>query len=78
MNTTTSALTGGAFVILGHWSRGKDLNAGIIIDVLFLAVMLALLNQINPSLAQKFGVLYLIVAVVGNAQYVLPKIAGKK
>lgn len=73
MNTTTSTLLGGSFVVLGQWVQGKGLGGKVIVNTLFVALALSIMGQVNDSLARKFGVLFLIVAVLGNARPVLSK-----
>lgn len=73
MNTSTSVLLGGSFVVLGQWVQGKSLGGKVIVFTFFLALMLAVLSQVNGPLAQKFGLLFLVSALFGNAMPVLTK-----
>lgn len=74
MNTSTSVLLGGSFVVLGQWVQGKGLGGKIIVSTLFVALMLSVMGQVNDPLARKFGMLFLVVALLGNAVPVLQKV----
>lgn len=74
MNTSTSVLLGGTLVVFGQWAQGKGLGGKVIVSTLFLATMLTLMAQANEPLARKFGLLFLIVAVLGNAVPVMKKV----
>lgn len=73
MDTTTSTLLGGTFVVLGQWVQGKSLGGKVIVYTLFVALMLSIIAQANEPLARKFGLLFLVMALLGNAGPVMAK-----
>jgi hypothetical protein len=74
MSTSTSVLLGGSFVVLGQWVQGKSLGGKVVVATLFVAVLLSLMSQVNDPLARKFGLLFLVTALFGNALPVLEKV----
>lgn len=65
MSTTTNAVVGtAAIVTVGKWvSDDEEMDAGVVVGGVILALSLALIEQANPQLAKRFAVLILVVAM---------------
>ena len=64
MNTTTSVVATGLVVSAGRWSQGKGVDIKTFIGVGVLAIFLAIIGEGNAKLAQQFGALILVAAVL--------------
>jgi len=66
MNTTSLLLLSGAVIVSGHWARGESISPKIVIAIVFLALMVGILGEIDQDIANAFTVLILIAVVLGN------------
>jgi hypothetical protein len=64
MNTTASVVLTGVVVTAGRWSKGQGITTKVVVGAGFLTVALAAMSQVNAGLAQQFGLLVLIGAVL--------------
>ena len=69
IGTTETALLTGTVVIVGRWAEDEDLSMRVIVGSVFLAVGLTVVGMINDKLAQGFGILILVTALL---RYALP------
>lgn len=63
MNTTSAAVLCGLIVTLGRWARGKTLDVKLVVSILFIAIVLAILSEVDSKLARQFGLLIVVAAV---------------
>jgi hypothetical protein len=64
MNTTTTVVGTGIVVAAGRWSQGKGVEMRTFVGVGVLAIFLAIMGEGNAKLAQQFGALVLVAAVL--------------
>lgn len=64
MNTTTTVVLTGGVVALGTWLKGDQLGIRNFVGIGVLTVGLAAIGEVNPKLAEQFGVLILVTAVL--------------
>lgn len=60
MNPIATAVTAGALVALGKWSRGQTLNVDNVIGVVGIAISLAVIEQLDERIGNAFAVLILV------------------
>lgn len=63
MNTTSSAVLTGVIVGVGRWAKNQDINMKVVISITFMAIILAVLGEVNEKFSQQMGVLVLVAAV---------------
>lgn len=51
-------LIAATIVLLGRWSQGKKVTAGIVVGGLFSALLISLMADAAPKLAQGFALLF--------------------
>lgn len=73
MNTTNSVVGAGIVVTAGRWSEGKGIDLRVVIGVTVLALGLSFVSGANEKLAQSFGTLILVAALM---RYTIPIAAG--
>lgn len=73
MSVTSEVVLTGTTVILGRWAKGEEMTGRPIIGLVFFAVGLAVMSEIDNDFASKMGALVLVVAAI---MYV-PDIAKK-
>lgn len=61
--TTSSVVATAAIVTVGKWSQDETLDVKVVGGGAFLALGLALLDRANPTLASRFALLILVVAM---------------
>jgi hypothetical protein len=74
MNTTTSILLTGVIVATGRWAMNQDINARIVIALIILALILSLMGQSQPGLANQFGLIVLLSATFGYGPAIFKKL----
>lgn len=60
LDPVTVAVISGALVVGGKWARGQSPNIDNAVGVAGIAIGLAVLDQMNASLANAFGLLILV------------------
>ena len=64
MDTTTSVVATGVVVSVGRWADEKEIAPKMFIGLGILAVFLAVFQAGNEKLAQQFGTLILVSAIL--------------
>lgn len=79
MSTTTISILTGLIVVAGTWAKGKPLNSVTeIVGLAFMIFFLAVLSNIDESIAMKFALLTLIAASFVYVPTILKKIGLTK
>lgn len=73
MNPVPAAVTIGLLTVLGRWARGKTLTIDTVVGVVVLAVLLAMLDQVNNKLARAFGALAVVAVAIVHLPAILDK-----
>lgn len=73
MNTTTTVVATGIVVAGGQWAKNKQVDIKTFVGIGVLAILLALLGEGNAKLAEQFGVLILVGAIL---MYAIPIAKG--
>lgn len=73
MEPVNAAVLTGTVVTAGTWAAGKPLTIRTVVGATVVAVGLAAMNDSAPQLANRFGVLILVVALFMYAPAVLWK-----
>lgn len=76
-STTTWVLLSGVVAVTGRWSQGKTLDPTMVIAVFFLALMLAIFEEVSEELAQAFALLILISFTFAYAPDILKRLKLK-
>jgi hypothetical protein len=63
MDTTTSVAATTVVVIAGRWAQDKPITVNVAVGAGVLAISLAILDNVNAPLAQKFSLAVLITAL---------------
>lgn len=61
-NPVNSAVLTGTIVAAGTWSRGETVSMRLVIGTGVFAISLAVVNEMSPDLAGKYGLLVLVIA----------------
>jgi hypothetical protein len=77
-DNTTWIVLAGAIVIIGKWSQGKGMDAPAVIALAFLALMVAIMGNIDATLARYLTILILIVAVITYGPKIISKLGLSK
>lgn len=64
MNTTSSVVLTGLVVTAGQWSENKQVPIKTFVGVGVFAIFLAAIGEANALLAQQFGTLVLVTALL--------------
>lgn len=78
MNTTTSVVATGVVVTVGQWSQEKRLTMKVFVGIAALAIFLSIMESGNEKLAQQFGMLILVSAVLIYGVPIGKKLGGLK
>lgn len=75
MKASSIVLLAAVVTLLGKWSKGQSVNAGIIVGGLFSALIISVMDSSQPKLARGFAYLFLAGAtleylgsILGNTQ----------
>lgn len=71
MNTVVASAFVGAITYLGAVARHKKLSIDVIVGIMALALALALIEQANRELAQKFAVLVVVATLLAHWQVIV-------
>lgn len=75
MNFQVSLMMTGAVVIAGRWVEGDGLDASVAVGAVIVILMLFAVDSASPHLANAFGGLILVGALLRYTQSI---VAGKK
>lgn len=75
MNALVGALLVGVLTYLGRTARGKPMSIDIVVGIAALALMLALLEQVNQKLARDFVILAVLATALAHWE-VIAKASG--
>lgn len=64
MNPISTALVAGALIVAGKWSKGDSPNVNNAVGIGGIAIILALLEQMNKKMASAFGIL-IVLTIAG-------------
>ena len=64
MNTATSVVLTGVVTTAGQWSQSKQVTIKTFVGMGVLALSLAALSEVNAGLAEQFGLLVLVAALL--------------
>lgn len=78
MNTTTSVVATGVTVTVGQWASEKRLSIKVFVGIAAMAIFLSIMESGNEKLAQQFGVLILVSAVLIYGVPIGKKLGGLK
>jgi hypothetical protein len=62
MKPQNYVLLAATIVLLGRWSQGKKVTAGIVVGGLFSALLISIMSSAAPKLAKGFALLFLVGA----------------
>lgn len=62
MKASSIVLLAAVITLLGKWSKGQKVSAGIIVGGLFSALIISMMDSAQPKLAKGFAYLFLAVA----------------
>lgn len=78
MNPAIAAVVVGVITYLGRVARNKPMSINIVVGIAGLAVMLAVIDQIDSALARKFGILVILGTLFAHWQIIVEKTGLKK
>lgn len=78
MDTTTSVIATGITVTVGRWADEKPVTIKTFFGLGILAIFLAVMEDGNSKLAQQFGMLILVSAVLMYGVPIGKRLGGKK
>lgn len=78
MNTTTSVVATGVTVTVGQWASEKRLSIKVFVGIAAMAIFLSIMESGNEKLAQQFGMLILVSAVLIYGVPIGKKLGGLK
>lgn len=64
MNTKTTVVGTAGIVALSRWTNDKPLDMKIVVGVLAVALALAVMTEVNAPLAENFGTLIFVTALL--------------
>lgn len=64
MNTTNLVLLTGLIIAVGRWIQDKPLTARIFVAIFILALVLTIIGQGQPKLANRLGMIVLVTAIL--------------
>jgi small basic protein len=73
VNTTSSVVLTGVVTSAGQWAQNKTVNIQTFVGIGVLAVSLAAIGEVNAKLAEQFGLLVLVAAIL---YYAIPIAKG--
>jgi hypothetical protein len=73
MDPVPAAFVTGAVATLGRWSKGKPIDIRLVVGIVFMAIMLAGLAQINRPLSRSFGVLVVVSTLLVYGRDIVKK-----
>lgn len=76
MDTTTSIVGTSIVVTIGRWADEKQLDMRMFVGLAFVAIFLSIMENSNAKLAQQFGSLILISAILIYAIPISNKVKG--
>lgn len=76
MDVTTSVVATGVTVTVGRWSQDKDIPFRIFVGFGFVAIFLSVMSSGNQKLAEAFGALILVSALLYYAVPISKKIGA--
>lgn len=76
MNLTTWMVLSGVVVVAGRWSRGKGVDAGGIVGLFLLALMLTILSSVDEDFANGMAILVLIAVSYEYLPDILKSVRG--
>lgn len=74
MNTTNWLILAGAIVVAGKWSRGEDISPKTVIAIVFLALMIAVMGEVDDDIAKAFAALILVAVLLANGDDIIKRL----
>lgn len=78
MNTTNWLLLAGAITVAGKWSRGEDISPKTVIAIVFLALFVAVMGEVDEDLASAFAALILVAVLLANGDDIIKRLNPDK
>jgi len=63
MTTVASAIVATLIVIVGRWAQKKPMEIRIVVGLMFMAIILAVVDQINEKFARALGMMVVVAAL---------------